>query len=48
MKIGDTVKVTVTAIVTGVDSFGFELTDKDTELEYYFEFGTPMEYEVVS
>ncbi len=48
MKIGDIVKVTVTAMVTSVDSVGFELIDKDTELEYYFEFGNPIEVEQVS
>ena len=47
MKIGDTVKVTITATVVSVDKVAFEL-QAHNELEYYFEFADSLEVEVIS
>lgn len=45
MKIGDTVKVTITAVVTSVDDTAFELNIG--ELDYYFEFTDNLKIEVI-
>ena len=47
MKIGDTVKVTITATVMSVDKIAFEL-QAHNELEYYFEFADNLEIEVLN
>lgn len=45
MKIGDTVKVTITAAVTSIDDTAFELNTG--ELDYYFEFADNLKIEVM-